>query len=290
MFGIFEGTASAIMPSATNKLGPNDYGTGDGSNQDFLLEKNVFTDLGDRAQSGDVTFFSKTGGTLTSSGPTNAHTITAPVLNDGVIFPNKKPGLLRAYDQTYSQRAHKLYAIGDIDDVGGIWDMQYVAAPGDSGIKVSFKNQITQIVGVPLPTWMQFAPLNAADMSIGTYGTAGDPFYLTNDILGASALASPVNSTNTVIILHDTTLFFAGQFVKIGTGVITEICWVTQVSGNDLILLQPLINSYGSGTAVAACAGAFAIQVNIPSLISGGVPKDWLNCSLDSDYQSLVRI
>ena len=289
MFGIFEGNTSTVAPATSNMIGPNDYGTGDDHNQDFTLTENAFDDLGNLAQSGDATFFSKLLSTLTSSGPTNAHTSTAPVLNDGVIFPNKKAGLLRAYDQIYSQVAHKIYAIGDIDDVDGIWDKQYTAAPGDPGIKVYFTNRITQ-VSVAIPDWLQFAPLNAADMSIGAYGDPGDPLFLSNDILGVSTLNGQANPPGTSITLHDVTDFFAGQFVKIGTGANAEICWITQIVGSVLSLLAPLANTHLNNTAVAACCGGFAIQVSIPNLISGGIPKDWFNCSLDSDYQYLVRV
>ena len=283
---VFQGTASIVIPSNANKLGLNDYGTGDGDNQDYTLTNNTYTELGNLSQGGDTDFYSKLNGTLTGSGST-AHTSTKPANGEKLVFPNASAGVLRADDQSpYAQSAYKLYAVGDIDDIA---DYKYVASPGNDGIELSFVNQITETT-IAMPSWYQFAPLNVADMSVGTYGSAGDPFQLDNDLLGYSTLASGASATATSVTMDDDADFYAGQFVKIGSGATVDICWVTDVTSNVLTLLQPLTYNHSPAETVYACSGACAIKVNIPTGISGGQSIDWVNLSLDVTSQKLVRI
>jgi hypothetical protein len=287
-FTFFMGSTTSIVPAGANAIGVNDYGTGTGADQDFTLTNNQFDDLGNLAQAGDATFYSKLLGTLTSSGPTNAHTSTAPDLGAGIIFPNANCGSLRAYDDPlYTQTAFKYFAVGDVVDID---DNQYIEPPaGPGGIKVYFTNRITEITIVE-PTWFSFAPLNAADMSIGAYSTPGDPLYLTDDLIGGSTLSVGKAVGQTSITLVDATGFAAGQFVAIGTGGTMDVCWVTQIISNTLTLLQPLAYNHSAGETVYACAAGFACKVDIPTGAGGGSPQDWFNCSLDCDYQTLVRV
>ena len=280
---IFQGTTLGVTLSNASKLGLNDYGTGNGSDQDFTLVKNTYADLGNMAQGGDSDFYYKSTGTLTGSG-SNAHVSTPPASGEKLVFPSSSAGVLRAYDQPpYAQDAYKIYAVGDIDDIA---DYQYLAAPAASGIRMYFTNNITEET-VAMPGWYQFAPLNVSDMTVGSYGASGEPFELTADLIGFNTLADSASATATTIILNDATDFVAGQFVMIGS---TDICWVTEVNSDTLTLLQPLSFSHSASEAVYACAAGFAIKVNIPTGISGGVAKDWVNLSLDVDYQAQIRI
>ncbi len=292
-FTFFQGSPSTILPSISNAIGKNDYGLGTGGLQDFPLVNNEFSQLGNLAQAGDALQYSKTLLTLTQgSGPTVAHTATAPPAGAGLIFPNSSPGVLRAYDDPlYTMTAQKYYAIGDVAD--SIAEYQYTQPPtGPGGIKLYFFNRISEVT-IALPSWFQFAPLNDADMTIntGAWTIGGDPLYLPGkDLKGGSSLngGRTIGAPSITVALADD--FVAGQFIKIGSGGTSEICWVTLVVGTTLTVLGGLQQNHNSGETVFACANGFAAKVTIPSGIAGGIPRDWFNCSLDADYQSLVRV
>ena len=273
---------SAFLTSGS-QIGLNDYSFSNGVTNTFNLTENTFDTLADVAQFGASTFYRKSTSTLTGSGFT---AITGTVPSSGLvgIFPNESYGSLAAYDQVSSiQYNESIFFIGDITDIE---TNTYLAAPSDSGIKVYFSNQIG--TGGAQTSWLKFAPLNAADMTIGTYQDAGDPFYLDFDLSAETTTNSFTSAGVTELQVADSSVLQAGQLIRVGSGASAEVLWITTVNPTSVLLLTPTQFSHALDP-VYVCGAGFGVRVDIPTNATGGILTNYVNCSLDANFQIVER-
>ena len=202
-----------------------------------------------------------------------------------VIATNVTTAIISAYDRApYPQTDTVILALGDITDIA---KRTYTTEPGGSGIEIYLTNRLGG--GGSDPTWFKLAPLNAADMSVGTFGLAGQPLTLDADINAMGYLSAEAHALDSTITVDDASSFVAGQWIEIPDGDDTDVVWLSSIVSNVLHLLQPLSYNHRSGMSVLSCAAGFALEVTIPNGIGGGIPLNLLNTSLDANFQCDAR-
>jgi len=272
--------------SIATQIGLNDYFTGTGSATDFDMVNKSYSDLANIVQIGSEYRKRSTRGISAVDSDTFRLNF-APANGVKGVAPASSYGQLVAADTdipgvSNAQIKSGIFHIADIADIA---NYSYKAVTGDPGIEVFFTNQIPAATGAAATSWLRFAPLHAADMSIdtGNWTEFGDSLFLSNDIEAYSTVDSASLAGDTTIDVVDASDFVAGQWIRVFNDGDTDmdIVWVTSIVGDTLHLLQPLAYDHAVGIDVFACGTSFAAEVHVPDDAGGGISQTFFNLSLD---------
>lgn len=271
--------------SAATTVGENDYFTGDGTTEDFVLSNKPFTSVANPVQVTGGTLFRHLG-SVTGSG-FNINLSPAPGIGAKIIVPHVTRMLLKAYDvDPLSNRTFEAaFHLGDIVD---IISTQYEKTIGQTGIKLQIVDKDTGF-GVDT-TFIQIAPAQA-DGTVGTYLSAGSPLFLNYDLTGFTTVnANELALSQSLTVADGTEIPNTGVWIVINPGQPTQdIVWVTSVTGNVLTLREQLSFNHSVGENVFVCATMFYLKLTVPLNFTGGSPTNLFDDALDVTYDAVFR-
>ena len=168
--------------------------------------------------------------------------------------------------------------VGDADTID---IYSYVAAPTNSGIKLAIVDNNGSLGATP--SWTQFAPANA-DGSAGTFLSGGTPIF-TPAISAADTVTTHALAAATTIKVNNSSLFLAGDYVKIGSGLSTaEVVQITAIPDGVTLTVTATNYAHNNGETVFTCARKIWLKVTVPVNATGGQALNLIDTELQRTY------